>query len=160
MGQSSIDFLADKMDEQSHAKLAAIDNSKLHDFVKDAVELCEPDTVWVSDDSEEDIGKTRNQALELGEERKLGIEGHTIHYDGMFDQGRDRQATKYLVPEGDSLSKALNQIEREEGLEEVRGFLKGSMKGRTMIVRFMTLGPNKSDFSIPSCSESSLQNRI
>jgi phosphoenolpyruvate carboxykinase (GTP) len=52
------------------------------------------------------------------------------------------------VPRGVTLSKALNQIDRQEGLAEVRGFLKDSMKGRTMIVRFISLGPPDSIFTI------------
>jgi phosphoenolpyruvate carboxykinase (GTP) len=74
--------------------------------------------------------------------------GHTVHFDSEYDQGRDRQATKYLVPRGITLSKALNQIDRQEGLAEVRGFLKDSMIGRTMIVRFVSLGPANSVFMI------------
>ncbi len=76
------------------------------------------------------------------------MQGHTVHFDGEYDQGRDRQATKYLVPRGIALSKALNQVDRQEGLAEVRGFLKDSMIGRTMIVRFVSLGPADSVFTI------------
>ena len=47
--------------------------------------------------------------------------GHTVHFDGEQDQGRDRQNTKYLVAKGVTLSKALNQMDRQEGLLEVRG---------------------------------------
>ena len=78
----------------------------------------------------------------------LTIQGHTVHFDGEHDQGRDRQATKYLVPRGILLGKALNQIDRQEGLAEVRSFLKDSMNGRTMIVRFISLGPADSLFTI------------
>ena len=56
--------------------------------------------------------------------------------------------TKYLVPRGISLSKALNQMDRQDGLAEVRGLMKDSMKGRTMIVRFISLGPPNSVFTI------------
>ena len=144
------------MDDESLRKLAAIDNDVLHAFVADAVRLCQPDSVWVSSDSAEDIARTRKMALELREERPLAIPGHTVHFDCFDDQGRDREVTKYLVPRTESLSKALNQIEREEGLAEVRGLLQGAMRGRTMVVRFMVLGPNGSDFSIPcvECTDS------
>ncbi len=156
MSNQHLELLKAKLDARNYALLEAIDNEKLHKFVADAIELCEPDTVWVSSDSPEDIQHTREKTLELKEEQPLNIEGHTIHYDGMEDQGRDREVTKYLVPEGDTLSKALNQMEREAGLSEVRGLLKGSMKGRTMVVRFMALGPNDSEFSIPcvECTDS------
>lgn len=156
MSNPHLTFLMDKLDEKNYQRLESIDNVKLHAFVADAIQLCEPDSVWVSTDAPEDVEYTREMAIKLKEERPLCIPGHTIHYDGMEDQGRDREVTKYLVPEGETLSKALNQIEREEGLSEVRGLLKGAMKGRIMIVRFMTLGPNNSAFSIPcvECTDS------
>ncbi len=152
----NLNFLRSQLDEDNFRRLAALENEKLNDFVADAVRLCRPADVFVSDDSEESIERTRKEALAAGEERPLEIEGHTVHFDGISDQGRDRKATRYLVPEGESLAPSLNQIGREEGLAEVRGLLKGSMEGRTMIVRFMTLGPNDSIFSIPcvECTDS------
>ena len=86
--------------------------------------------------------------MTTGEESTLHTPGHTVHFDGENDQGRDRLATKYLVPRGETFSKALNQIDREEGLLEVKELLKDSMKGRTMIVRFISLGPADSVFTI------------
>jgi phosphoenolpyruvate carboxykinase (GTP) len=156
MPNAHLKSLESKLDAENLRKLAAIDNDRLHAFVADAVELCRPDSVWVSTDSAEDVAHTRQMAWKLREEGALGVQGHTIHFDGMEDQGRDREVTKYLVPQGDALSAALNQIERGKGLDEVRGLLKGSMQGRTMIVRFMTLGPNNSPFSIPcvECTDS------
>lgn len=148
--------LRTELEDEALQRLLAVDSPRLHAFVADAVELCQPDAVWVSTDSAEDIEHTRQMALRLREEGPLAIQGHTIHFDGMEDQGRDREATKYLVPRGDTLSKALNQAEREEGLAEVRGLLNGLMKGRIMVVRFMALGPNDSEFSIPcvECTDS------
>jgi phosphoenolpyruvate carboxykinase (GTP) len=151
------DILKKGMDGKHFERLAGIANPKVHDFVADAIELTNPGSVYVCTDSPEDMGYIRNLAIKSGEERPLNIEGHTCHFDGMSDQGRDREVTKYLVPKTDTLSKALNQIEREEGLAEIRGLLKGAMQGRTMIVCFMTLGPNNSEFSIPcvECTDSS-----
>jgi phosphoenolpyruvate carboxykinase (GTP) len=137
-------------------KLMSVPNPELHRFVADAIELCTPEAVFICTDAPEDIEYIREQAIATGEERRLEMPGHTVHFDGPQDLGRDREQTKYLVPVGDSLSKALNQVEREEGLREVRGLLKGSMKGRTMIVRFLSLGPTNSVFSIPcvQCTDS------
>ncbi len=127
----------------------ALENPKLHEFVANAIELTNPDSVFVCTDAPEDMANIRKLAIKLGEEKPLKMKGHTIHFDGISDQGRDREVTKYLVPKTDSLSNALNQIGREEGLAEVRGLLKDSMKGRTMIIRFLSLGPAGSVFSIP-----------
>ncbi len=149
-------FLRDNLAEPDFLALAALENPKLHRFIADSIELCEPDSVFVLNDSPADVTTVRNKAVETGEEAPLAIDGHTVHFDGIQDQGRDREATKYLVPQGETLSKALNQIEREEGLEEVRGLMKGCMKGRSMIVRFLSLGPTGSIFTIPcvECTDS------
>ena len=149
-------ILKERLDKRNYEALTAIDNDSLLAFIADAVQLCNPETVWVHTDSPEDVAYNRQMAIEQLEEQPLKLRGHTIHYDGFNDQGRDREATKYLVPEGDTLSKALNQVDRESGLAKVRKELKDSMKNRIMIVRFMTLGPNKSDFSIPcvECTDS------
>ena len=149
-------LLKEKLTDEHYNKLAAINNPKLNEFVADAIELCRPAKVFICTDKPEDLEDTRRQAVETGEEKPLKMKGHTIHFDGMEDQGRDREVTKYLIPKTETLSKALNQIEREKGLSEVRGLLKGAMANRTMIVRFMTLGPNNSPFSIPcvECTDS------
>ncbi len=142
-------LLQENMTDEHHQRLMRVDNVRLHKFVADAIELCKPKSVFVVTDSPEDIAHVRKMAVDTGEEEALKIEGHTCHFDGPSDQGRDRTVTKYLVPQDDSLSAALNQMGREEGLAEVRGLLDGSMKDRTMIVRFLSLGPAGSVFTIP-----------
>jgi phosphoenolpyruvate carboxykinase (GTP) len=156
MEEKHMKILESKCGKDDLKKLDAVKNPKVRDFVFKSAELCEPDSIFVCSDSDEDISRVRNEAISTGEEKPLAIEGHTYHFDGITDQGRDRAATKYLVPKNESLSKALNQTEREEGLSEVKGFLKGSMKGRTMIVRFLSLGPTDSIFSVPcvQCTDS------
>jgi len=143
------EFLKDRLTPENYSRLIAVDNLKIHEFIADAIELTNPQTVFVCTDSEGDVRYVRDMAVKSGEERPLGTPGHTCHFDGYYDQGRDRTVTKYLVPKTETLGKALNQIERQEGLAEVRGLLKDSMKGRTMILRFLSLGPTGSVFSIP-----------
>ena len=141
--------LRERLTAEGYDRLMAVDNTRIHEFVADAIELTNPDKVFVCTDSEEDVKHVRKMAVESGEERPLETPGHTYHFDGPNDQGRDREVTRYLVPGTETLSKALNQIERQEGLAEVRGLLKDSMKGRTMIIRFLSLGPAGSVFSVP-----------
>jgi phosphoenolpyruvate carboxykinase (GTP) len=143
------EFFKKRLTTQNYKRLMAVDNLKIHEFVADAVELTSPESVFVCTDSKEDVEYVRRMAVESGEENPLETPGHTCHFDGPQDQGRDREVTKYLVPKTETLSKAFNQIERDEGLAEVRGLLKDSMKGRTMILRFLSLGPAGSVFSIP-----------
>ena len=144
-----LEVLRPKLSQQDYQKLCSIANPNVHEFIAKGSDLCHPDHIFVCSDSKEDIFYVRRQAVATGEEKAiLTLPGHTVHFDGENDQGRDRQATKYLVPRGISLSKALNQIDRQEGLAEVRSFLKDSMNGRTMIVRFISLGPPDSSFTI------------
>ena len=126
-----------KLSQIDYQKLCAITNPTVHQFIAEADELCNPKSIFICNDSTEDIAYAQRQALATGEDRSLATSRHTFHFDGPYDQGRDRDVTKYLVPKGDHLSKALNQIERNEGLVEVKGLLKDAMKGRIMIVRFV-----------------------
>lgn len=143
------ELLKEKLTTENYNRLIAVDNLKIHGFVADAIKLTKPESVFVCTDSEEDVKYVRRMAVENGEENPLETPGHTYHFDGPNDQGRDREITRYLVPKTETLSKALNQIEREEGLAEIRGLLKDSMMGRTMILRFLSLGPAGSVFSVP-----------
>ncbi len=143
------ELLKEKLTAESYDRLMAVDNAKIHEFIADAIELTNPEAVFVCTDAAEDISHVREMAVKSGEEAPLETPGHTCHFDGIYDQARDRNATKYLVPKTETLSKALNQIEREEGLAEVRGLMKDSMKSRTLILRFLMLGPRDSVFSIP-----------
>ena len=129
-------------------KLMDLDNPTLHRFVADGIGLCNPADVFVVSDSPDDTRRIRRLAVESREELPLAMEGHTVHVDGYFDQGRDKEVTRYLVPPGLDLGERLNCIGREAGLAEVRGYLKDSMAGRTMFVRFFSLGPVGSDFAI------------
>ena len=143
-----LEALRPKMSEECYEKLCAIKNHKVYEFIAKSSDMCNCEKIFICSDSAEDIAHVRQQAIATGEETVLKLKGHTVHFDGIHDQGRDRQATKYLVPRGVSFSKALNQIDRQEGLVEAKGLLRDSMKGRTMIVRFISLGPPNSVFTI------------
>ncbi|KXA93645.1 phosphoenolpyruvate carboxykinase [candidate division MSBL1 archaeon SCGC-AAA259E17] len=157
MNQEAENLLKSKCGKEDYEKLKAIDNPAAERFIAEAVEICNPDDIFICSDSPDEIAYIRHKAI-AGEEEKAALEtpGHTYHLDGPRDQGRDRENTKFLVPEDDSLSKALEQTDRKPGLEEVKGLLRDSMEGRTMIVRFLTLGPPDSEFTIPclECTDS------
>lgn len=129
-------------------KLNILENKKVLDVVEEYLTLCKPKKAYVIDDSKEDIDFVRNIAIELGEEEKLAMKGHTIHYDGFFDQARDKANTRVLVPKNETLGKHINTKEREEGLKEVLEILDGCMEGKVVLIRFFCLGPLNSKFSI------------
>jgi phosphoenolpyruvate carboxykinase (GTP) len=130
-----LEALLPKVSPEGYTKLAAIDNPNVHEFIAKASDLCHPDQIFVCSDSAEDIEHVRRQAIATCEEKAiLTLRGHTVHFDGEYDQGRDRQNTKYLVHRitEQSLSKSTDKRSR-------RGKSHGdSMKGRTMIVRFIS----------------------
>jgi len=141
--------LKSKMDEASLAKLTALNNAEVNGFVARAIELCEPEKVWLGTDCDEDVAYCRQLAIDNKEELPLAIAGHTAHFDSYYDQARKKEVTKYLVPKDETLDSKLNQIEREEGLKEIEDLQRGAYKGRTMLVRFFCLGPTNSVFAIP-----------
>ncbi len=138
------------MSPKSYRKLIELENQRLFNFVGEYTELCDPDSVYMCDDSSEDAEYIRQESLRAGEEKPLAKEGHTIHFDGYDDQGRAPGATKNLVAaELVPLMGALLAKERQEGLAEVMQILKGIMKGKQAIVKLSCEGPTRSPFSIP-----------
>jgi phosphoenolpyruvate carboxykinase (GTP) len=142
-------LLRARLDEANLAKLLALKNPKMHAFVAEAIELAQPESVFVCTDSDEDLAYIRRRSVEAGEENQLAIKGHTFHFDGYYDQARDKANTKYLLAPGKDLGASLNSTDKEAGTKEVRAFLKDSMAGRQMLVCFFCLGPTNSEFSIP-----------
>jgi phosphoenolpyruvate carboxykinase (GTP) len=142
-------ILKSKMDDTSYAKLMAIGNEQVNEFVAYAIELCEPETVFVGDDSDMDAAYCRMKAIDNLEELQLNTNGHTVHFDGYYDQARKKDVTKYLVPADVELDKNLNQMEREAGIKELEELQGGAYKGREMFVRFFCLGTTNSVFAIP-----------
>jgi phosphoenolpyruvate carboxykinase (GTP) len=152
-----LEALKHRMDWDNFEKLRRIPGPKVHQFIAEAAELCNPKNIFICSDTPDEIAYIKHMAIASGEEcAALATPGHTYHFDGYYDQGRDREVTKFLVPKGCSLSPALKQIDRDEGLNEILNLLRGSMAGRTMIVRFLILGPANSIFTIPcmECTDS------
>ncbi len=143
------EILKKKLSPENLDKLLSLNNDEVNEFVAYAIELCEPDTVWVGNDFDEDAAYCRQLAIDNNEEIPLEIDGHTVHFDGYYDQARKKDVTKYLVPSDVVLDKKLNQVERAAGLGEIEGLQKGAYKGRRMLVCFFCLGPTNSLFSIP-----------
>jgi len=133
------------IDKENLKKLEALENERVIKLVNEAIKLCKPSKVTVITDSDEDIWYVRELAIRNSEEKKLNMEGHTIHFDGINDQGRDKKHTKYLV---DEKAELINSIAQPEGVKEVTGILDGIMEGSEMLVSFFCLGPTNSPFSL------------
>ncbi len=131
-------------------KLKNLNNPKVLEIIEEFIDHCTPGKVTVITDSKEDIAYVRELSLKNKEEHKLAMQGHTIHFDGLRDQARDKANTRVLLPKGVKISSFINAKDRNEGLDEVLGFQKGIMQGKEMLVCFFCLGPNNSKFSIPA----------
>jgi phosphoenolpyruvate carboxykinase (GTP) len=151
MADENLEYLAGILEPEQYRKLAELGQSDIDDFVASTIRLCRPETVFIATDSPEDIAFVREQALARGEEFPLATEGHTYHFDGIRDQGRDKENTRYLLPPNVHLGEHINYMLREEGLAEVLGILEGAMAGKEMVVRFYCLGPRDSVFSQLCC---------
>jgi len=141
--------LKTRLSEGNYQKLVRIDNPGLHQFIAKYIEFCNPDKIFVCTDSSQDIDYIRQAALRNGEESELAIDGHTIHFDSYYDQGRDRQHTKILVPKGVDLGSSISTGDREQELKELHEILENMMEGKELYIRFFCLGPTNSEFSIP-----------
>ncbi|MFC1592827.1 phosphoenolpyruvate carboxykinase (GTP) [Candidatus Omnitrophota bacterium] len=146
--QNNRELLKAKCGKENYEKLVVLNNPPLIDFIAKYVALCNPASVFVRTDAAEDARYLRERAVAEGEETKLKTEGHTIHFDGYFDQARDKVNTKFLVTKDLQLGDNLNSLDREAGREEVQGLLKNIMQKREMCVLFFCLGPVNSEFSI------------
>ncbi len=136
------------IDQNNLKKIEALNNRKVMEYLYDAIELCKPAKVTVITDSLEDRAYIKELALKNGEEKKLKMEGHTVHFDGIKDQGRDKANTKYLVSEKVDWGISVNTMLQPEGVAEIREILNGIMEGKEMLVAFFSLGPADSPFSL------------
>jgi phosphoenolpyruvate carboxykinase (GTP) len=138
------------LDTDNRRKLLELKNPSVLEITEKYLELLKPEKATVITDDPADIQYVRDMALRTGEEQRLAMEGHTIHYDGYHDQARDKKNTRVLVAPGMKMSNVINTVPREQGLEEVLGIMESAMAGKEALVRFFCLGPVGSRFSIPA----------
>ena len=144
------DLLKSKMSDASFAKLEALKNEKVMEFVGSFAEHCNPASIYVCDDSKEDEEYVKAAALKNGEEFPMANSEQTIHWDGYGDQARDKVNTRYMVyPENMEKMKAMNSLPYDEALEEIMGIAKNNMEGKEAYVKFFTEGPAESPFTVP-----------
>lgn len=143
-------ILKQKCSKQDYEKLTAIPSDPVHNFIAKYVAHCNPDSVFIRSDEQEDLEYVRKKAVENGEEISLERKGHTVHFDGYYDQARDKKNTMYLLSPDINLGADIKATDKNKGLDEIHTYLKDSMVGKEMYVGFFCLGPTDSVFSIPA----------
>ena len=139
-----------KMDQANLDKINRIKNAEARLKIANAIALGQPDKVFVNTGSEADKDYLRKMVLELGEERKLNIPGHTIHYDLAEEQARIVDRTFYIANDDETVSSLANRISRGDAYDYVKNYMVGMMKGMILVVGFYSRGPVGAKAAIPA----------
>ncbi len=122
----------------------------LADWVTEAARLTQPDRIVWCDGSEEENERLTREALAAGTLIKLNQEkrpGCYLHRSNPNDVARTEQLTFICTPTKDEAGPTNNWMAPDEAYGKLRGWLKGSMRGRTMYVIPYVLGPVGSHFA-------------
>ena len=138
------------LDSANLAKISKIKNEEALLKIANAIAMCEPDNVFIISDTREDAAYVKQRSLETGEEKKLAIKDHTIHFDLPEDQGRLVSQTFYIINEDEDISALAKKQLRSEAHQYIQENMKGIMKGLTMYVSFLNRGPVGAKASIPA----------
>ncbi|MFH1090164.1 MAG: phosphoenolpyruvate carboxykinase domain-containing protein, partial [Pseudomonadota bacterium] len=138
------------MDEVNLAKIQKIRNEEARLKVANTIRLGRPDNVFVNTGSPEDKRFMVDLSLKKGEEAKLALKDHYIHYDLADEQARIVDRTFYITNDDERVSSLALRISRKEAHEYIKKYMAGIMKGSTMIVGFYCRGPVGAEPTIPA----------
>ena len=75
-----------KLDPINLSRIQKIKHSEVVIKIANAIAMCEPEAVFINTGSKEDKQHIREMAINKGEETKLPMDKHTIHYDLKYEQ--------------------------------------------------------------------------
>jgi phosphoenolpyruvate carboxykinase (GTP) len=148
--EAAMRLFENRLDEKNLSRIQKIKNPEVAAKIANSIAMCEPETVFINTGSESDKVYIREIALKNGEEAKLPMDGHTIHFDLKDEQGRIVDRTYYISNEGEHISSLANKMDRAKALIDIRDKMTGIMRGKTMIVGFYMRGPVGSPASNPA----------
>ena len=140
----------DSMEDSEFAKIEKISNPLARLKIANAIVLGKPSKVLVNDGSPADVERIRQLVLEYGEEKKLKIPGHTIHFDLAQEQARIVDRTFYIANPDEKVSSLANRIDRDEAYDYVKDNMVGMMEGMTLVIGFYSRGPVGAVGAIPA----------
>jgi len=153
--KEAMQLFEDKLDETNLSRIQKITHTEVVIKIANSIVMCKPDAVFINTGSESDTNYIREMSLQKGEEAKLPMENHTIHFDLKDEQGRIIDRTFYIANEGEDISSLANKMGRPKALIDIRDKMTGIMQGKTMIVGFYSRGPVGSPASNPALEISS-----
>jgi len=148
--KEDLKILKERCDGKNYEKIVKLKNDYVFKFAAKFIKLLNPRSIFVCEDSQSDFDYIREKTIKDGEESKLSMEGHTFHFDSYYDQGRDKEHTRLLVPNGFYLDPNLDTMDKETGVREIWSILENIMSEKELYILFFSLGPVKSNFSIPA----------
>jgi phosphoenolpyruvate carboxykinase (GTP) len=153
--ESAQKLIEERLDATNLSKLSLIKNESVLRKIANAIVLCDPDSVFINTASDEDRQFIRDLSIEKGEESKLPIEGHTIHYDLKDEQGRIIDRTFYIHNEGEEVNSLAKLKDRRDAFKDIQDKMTGIMRGKTMMIGFYLRGPVGAPASNPAVEISS-----
>ena len=137
----ALTFFEKKMDTDNLNKIKMIKTERAVLKIANAASMCDPDSIIINTGSEADKETIRKGALSCGEETKLAMEKHTVHFDLKEEQGRITDRTFYMAEPDEDISSLANRVDRNAAYDDVKNKMTGIMRGMTMIVGFYMRGP-------------------
>ncbi|HTY54879.1 MAG TPA: phosphoenolpyruvate carboxykinase (GTP) [Candidatus Binataceae bacterium] len=125
-------------------------SASLTEFVDQSARLTEPDRIVWCDGSEAEKERFEKQAVDTGVLIPLNPQKRPrcyLHRSNPSDVARTEQLTFICSPTKNEAGPTNNWMAPDEAYAKMRGWLKGSMRGRTMYVVPYVLGPIGSPFS-------------
>ena len=148
--EAAIKLFKYKLDKENLSRIQKIKHSEVVLKIANAIAMCDPEAVFINTGSEADKQYIREMALKKGEEAKLPMDKHTIHYDLKDEQGRIIDRTFYITNQGEDVNSLANKMDRAKALIDIRDKMTGIMHGKTMIVGFYMRGPIGAPVSNPA----------
>jgi len=148
--EAAMRLFENRLDEKNLSRIQEIKNPEVVLKIANSIVMCEPETVFINTGSESDKAYIREMALKNGEEAKLPMDGHTIHFDLKDEQGRIIDRTYYISNEEEHISSLANKMDRTKALIDIQDKMTGIMRGKTMIVGCYMRGPVGSPASNPA----------
>jgi phosphoenolpyruvate carboxykinase (GTP) len=153
--ESAQKLIEKRLDATNLSKLSLIKNESVLRKIANAIVLCNPDSVFINTGSDEDRQFVKDLSIEKGEESKLPMENHTIHYDLKNEQGRIIDRTFYIHNEGEEVNSLAKLMDRSDAFKDIQDKMTGIMRGKTMIIGFYLRGPVGAPASNPAVEISS-----
>jgi phosphoenolpyruvate carboxykinase (GTP) len=141
---------SESMDDVNFEKIQRIKNEEARLKIANVTMVGQPDNIFVNTGTPEDKQFIIDLSLKKGEETKLAIKNHTIHYDLADEQARIIDRTYYIANDDERVSALAQRISREDAYKYIKENITGIMKGMTLIVGFYSRGPIGAEATIPA----------